>query len=265
MKRMRNTAVVLGGLALLFSWAGKPKEEMNKTAAVPAFGAGEELSYHVHYGPLSAGNATFKIDNGLYSLNGNDVFHIKVSGRSAGMVDFMFKVKDEYETYMDIDELVPLKMVKNVKEGSYKDQDIVYFDQTKKVAVGKRGKTDIAEKTQDIVSAIYYARSTDMTNAKVGDIFPVNFYMDGKNYQLRFRYVGKEEIETEVGTFRTLVVKPQLLEGRVFKDQEALTLWVSDDQNKIPLRAESSIFVGSVKMDLVSFKNLRNPLTAKIK
>lgn len=262
--KIRLSIIFLLGFSAI-GFAANPREQKKSAAATPAFGVGEELSYRVHYGPLSAGTAELKIDNSIQSLYGSDVYHIKMTGKSAGMVDFMFKVKDEYETFMDVNDLVPVKMIKNVREGGYKDQDVVVFDQQKKVAIGKRGKTDITDKTQDILSALYYARSTDMSTAKIGDVFPVNFYMDGKSYQLRFRYVSREDLETDLGTFHTLVVKPQLLEGRVFKDQEALTLWVTDDQNKVPLRAESSIFVGSVKMDLISMKNLRNPVQSKVK
>ena len=89
--------------------------------------------------------------------------------------------------------------------------------------------------------------------------------MDGQMYTLRFKYTGRETIKTDAGTFKALVIKPQLIQGRVFKDEEALTLWVSDDENKLPLLVESDIFVGSIKAELVSYKNVKNPLTAKIK
>jgi hypothetical protein len=182
------------------------------------------------------------------------------------MVDMMFKVKDQFESYMDEEALIPWKATKNVREGGYKAIDLVLFDHENGIANSSvKGKLEIGERTQDIASAIYFARSTDMTNAKPGDVFPVNFYMDGKNYPLRFKYVGKEVLKTDLGTFRTLKVKPQLLEGRVFKDTDALTLWVTDDENKVPIRAESEIFVGSIKMDLAGFSGLRNPFSAKVK
>ena len=105
----------------------------------------------------------------------------------------------------------------------------------------------------------------DLTNAKPGDVFPVPFYLDGKTYELRFKFDGREVIKTNLGTFKTIKVKPQLIEGRVFKDNDALTLWVTDDDNKIPLRVESDIFVGSVKADLEEFSGLKNALSSKIK
>jgi hypothetical protein len=152
-----------------------------------------------------------------------------------------------------------------VREGKYKDSDFIIFDQKNGVATSKRGKVDIQEQTQDIVSAIYFARTTNMSNAKIGDVFPVNFYMDAENYQLRFKFVKRETIKTDAGTFKALVIKPQLLKGRVFKDEEALTLWVSDDENKIPLMVESDIFVGSVKAELTNYSGLRNATSAKVK
>ncbi len=231
-----------------------------------AFTYGERLKYNVYYGIINGGKAEFQVSNDPAKVNNRNTYHIKVFGRSTGMVDVMFKVKDQFETYMDEEALIPWKATKNVREGNYKMIDLVLFDHERGVASSsQKGKVEIAERTQDVVSAIYYARSTDMTNAKPGDVFPVNFYMDGQNYRLRFKFVSREVLKTDAGTFRTLKVKPQLLEGRVFKDSDALTLWVTDDENKVPIRAESEIFVGSIKMDLEAYSGLRSPMTAKLK
>lgn len=243
----------------------QPKYEITKVTNT-AFTYGEKLTYKVYYGLINGGTAEFEVGDKPAKVNNRNTYYIKVFGKSTGMVDMMFKVKDQFESYMDEEALIPWKATKNVREGGYKAIDLVLFDHENGIANShQKGKLEIGERTQDIASAIYFARSTDMTNAKPGDVFPVNFYMDGKNYPLRFKYVGKEIIKTSLGTFRTLKVKPQLLEGRMFKDTDALTLWVTDDENKVPVRAESEIFVGSVKMDLASFSGLRNPLTSKIK
>lgn len=243
---------------------GKKYEITKRTNT--AFTYGEKLKYKVYYGLINGGTAEMEIADKPEKVNGRNTYYIKVFGKSTGMVDMMFKVKDQFESYLDEEALVPWKAVKNVREGGYKAIDLIMFDHENGVANSyHKGKTDIAERTQDVASAIYYARSTDMTNAKPGDVFPVNFYLDGKNYNLRFKFVGRENIKTDVGTFRTLKVKPQLLQGRVFKDSDALTLWVTDDENKVPIRAESEIFVGAIKMDLMQYSGLRNPVLAKIK
>jgi len=235
-----------------------------------AFTYGEKLDYRIHYGPLTGGHAHFEVAHFEVAakpveVNNRKSYHIKVDGKSAGMVDVMFKVRDTYESYVDEEAIIPWKCIKKVKEGGYTDSDFILFDQVNGFATSRRGKVDIAQQTQDVVSAIYFARTTDMSNAKIGDIFPVNFYMDAENFQLRFKFVGRETVKTDVGTFKALIIKPQLIKGRVFKDDEALTLWVSDDENKVPLMVESDIFVGSIKAELIGYANLKNPITAKLK
>jgi hypothetical protein len=230
-----------------------------------AFTYGEKLDYRIHYGPLTGGHAHFEVASKPVEVNNRKAYHIKVDGKSAGMVDVMFKVRDTYESYVDEEAIIPWKCIKKVKEGGYTDSDFILFDQVNGFATSRRGKVDIAQQTQDVVSAIYFARTTDMSNARIGDIFPVNFYMDAENFQLRFKFVGRETVKTDVGTFKALVIKPQLIKGRVFKDDEALTLWVSDDENKVPLMVESDIFVGSIKAELIGYANLKNPTTAKLK
>jgi hypothetical protein len=247
-----------------------PKEKKSKPYEIikvknTAFTYGEKLDYRVHYGPLTGGYAHFEIDSKPAEVNNRKAYHIKVDGKSAGMVDVMFKVRDQYESYVDEEAIMPWKCIKKVKEGGYTDSDFILFDQQNGFATSRRGKVDIAQQTQDVVSAIYFARTTNMSNAKVGDIFPLNFYMDAENYQLRFKYAGKEVIKTDAGTFNTLIIKPQLIKGRVFREDEALTLWVTDDENKIPIMVESDIFVGAIKAELISYKNIKNPLTSKIK
>ncbi len=99
--------------------------------------------------------------------------------------------------------------------------------------------------------------ANEIIGAKPGEVFPVPFYLDGKTYELRFKFEKRENLKTELGTFRTIKVKPQLIEGRVFKDNEALTLWVTDDDNKIPIRVESDIFVGSIKVDIDEMSGIK--------
>lgn len=245
-----------------------PKDEVLyelKPAINNAFTFGERLKYRIHYGLLTGGYADFEVSDKPVSLNERETYHIKVKGKTTGLVDAMFNVKDEFETYMDTEALVPWKAIKNVKEGNYKDLDVILFDHRRRLAQSKKGTLQIPEGTKDIISSIYYARSLDMTHAKPGDVFPVTFYLDHKNYEFRFRFLGREVIKTEAGKFNAIKVKPQVIEGRVFKDQEAITMWVTDDENKIPLLVESEIWVGSLKAQLVEMSGMRNVVSSKLK
>lgn len=264
--------VIIFAAFILFARVGQnqtqpAQETLYELKPLPntAFTFGERLTYRIHYGVMNGGNAYFEVDDKPHPVGVRQTYRLKVHGKSTGLVDMMFKVRDEYESYMDVEALVPWKATKNVREGGYRDTDFIIFDHLRRVASSRRGQLAIPEGTKDLISSIYYARTLDMTNAKPGDVFPVTFYLDHKNYEFRFKFIGRETIDTDLGKFKALKVKPQVIEGRVFKDQEAITMWVTDDENKIPLRVQSEIWVGSLKADLVEMKGIRNPLTSKVK
>lgn len=230
-----------------------------------AFTFGEKLTYRVHYGVLNGGTANFEVSDQPVMVGDRQTYYIKAYGKSAGLVDMMFKVKDEFESYLDVEAMVPWKATKKIKEGSYTDSDFIIFDHRRRVASSRKGNISIPEGTKDIISSIYYARSLDMTNAKPGDMFPVACYLDQQNYEFRFKFLGRETIEVDAGTFKALKVRPQVIKGRVFKDSDAITMWVTDDENKIPLLLKTDLWVGSLKLEINAMKGVKNPMTAKIK
>lgn len=228
-----------------------------------AFKPGEVLTYRMHYGLLNAGGAVLEVKPDLIEVNGRKVYHIVGSGFTTGAADVFFKVRDRYETYMDKDALLPWLFVRRVDEGGYKfSQDYVFNHYTKKVDVGNNQKFDIPTGIQDMVSAFYSARNLDLSNAKEGDIFSLNCFLDKEIWPLKIRYIGKEVITTDMGKMRALKFRPIVQKGRVFKKEEDLNVWISDDKNHVPLRCKADVLVGSIKMDITSARNLANPLSS---
>lgn len=224
-----------------------------------AFKEGEILTYRMHYGALNAGVAILEVKPNLIEVNGRKVYHIVGSGYTIGSTDWFFKVRDRYETYMDKDALLPWLFVRRVDEGGYKfNQDYVFNHYTKKVDVGNGEKFDIPVGVQDMVSAFYSARNLDLSHAKEGDLFTLDCFVDKELWPMKIKFVGKEEIETDIGTYRCLKFRPIVQKGRVFKKDEDLTVWISDDDNHIPMRVQAKVIVGSIKMDITGVKNLAN-------
>lgn len=242
---------------------GSTKSKVNNFA----FTYGEKLEYRMHYGPFNAGYATLQIMPQPVLVNGRKTFNIKCSARSSRTIDIMVnKVRNDYETYIDEELMVPYKYAKTVEEGKFKDSDFAIFDHEKKIISAKKGSVqDIPINVQDLVSVYYWTRLWDVKNATVGDTYPCNFYMDGKVYNYSIKYLGKEIIKTDVGRFNTIKVRPQVKTGDFFRSEDSLTIWVTDDDNHIVLKAESEVFIGAVALTLVDYKNLKNPLTSKVK
>ena len=229
-----------------------------------AFKEGEVLTYRLHYGIIDAGVAILEVKPAVMEISGRQVYHVVGNGYSKGTFDWFFKVRDRYETFIDKDAMVPWMFVRRVDEGGVKfSQDYVFNHYTKKVDVGGGEKFDVPVGIQDMLSAFYAARNLDFSAAKEGDIFALNSFIDKELWPVKMRFIGKETIKCDIGTYKCLKFAPIVQKGRVFKSEEDLTVWITDDKNHIPLRAQAKILVGSVKMDITAANNLANE-TSKV-
>jgi hypothetical protein len=211
---------------------------------------------------FGAGEANFTTP--LEKVAGKPVYHITGDGKTYSFYDNFFKVRDKYETFIDTATLQPLRFIRNVYEGGYKKYENVTFNKTTNSAITNQGVYKVPECVQDVLSAVYYSRNIDFNKHKVGDKIEFSMFLDNEVYQMYLRYLGKETIKTKYGKFRAIKFKPLLIKGTIFEGGEKMTVWVSDDKNHIPLRIESPISVGSVKIDMISYRNLRYPLTSLI-
>jgi hypothetical protein len=231
-----------------------------------AFLPNEVLTYNVFYSVIgiyvNAGTATFTTT--LEKLNDRPVYHAVGEGHSNSSYDWIFKVRDRYESYFDTTHLQPLKFIRNVDEGGYKKTENVTFDQQNNIANTTKGVFKIPNCIQDVLSAVYYARNIDYNKYKVEDKIPFDMFLDNEVYNLYIRYLGKEVVKTRYGKFNAVKFSPLLVKGTIFEGGEKMTVWVSDDPNHIPLRIESPIVIGSIKVDMMQYRNLRYPLSSKI-
>jgi hypothetical protein len=231
-----------------------------------AFLKNEILTYNVFYSVIgiyiNAGTATFSTS--LEKINNKPVYHAVGEGHTNSRYDWIFKVRDRYETYIDTLTLQPLKFIRNVDEGGYKKLENVTFDRANNLATTTKGVYKVPDCIQDVISAVYYARNINFSKYKVDDRIPFTMFLDNEVYNLYIRYLGKEVIKTRYGKFNAIKFKPLLVKGTIFEGGEKMNVWVSDDPNHIPLRIESPIVIGSVKVDMMQYRNLRYPLSSKI-
>jgi len=231
-----------------------------------AFSANEFLVYNVFYSVIglyvNAGTATFTTR--LERLDNKPVYHVIGAGNSNSSYDWVFKVRDRYESYFDTTYLQPIKFIRNVDEGGYKKNENVTFNRQSNTATTTSGVFKVPNCVQDVLSSIYYARNIDFNRYKMDDKIPFSMFLDNQVYNLYIRYLGKETVKTRYGKFRAIKFKPLLVKGTIFEGGEKMTVWVSDDPNHIPLRIESPIAVGSIKVDMMQYRNLRYPLSSTV-
>jgi hypothetical protein len=231
-----------------------------------AFIAGEVVTMKVFYNTLGmyvgAGEATFTTT--LERFNGRTAYHCLGEGKNYPFFDNFFKVRDRYETYIDTATMLPMKFIRNVDEGGHKIYNNVTFNQGTGTAISTNGVFKTSKCIQDVISAIYYARNINFNKYKPGDKIPFDMFLDDEVYHLYLRYMGKETVKTQYGKFKAIRFKPLLVKGTIFEGGEKMNAWVSDDPNHLLLRVESPVSVGSIKVDMYGYKNLRYPLTSLI-
>lgn len=227
-----------------------------------AFTNNEKLEFRVHYGLINAASIVFEVGPTLVQKYDRKCFNVKAEGKTLKSFDWAYKVRDKFETYIDAEAIAPISYNKSVQEDKYTDNDLVTFKHNSKKLFGVKGILDMPVYTHDVISSIYYVRNIDFTKSKVGDKFPLDVYLDNKIYNLGFKYAGKETISTDIGKVKCIKLVPTLIVDRVFKDQEDMTVWISDDENKIPIRVKAKIMVGSIKVDLTSYSGLKNDFKA---
>ncbi|MGB5263428.1 MAG: DUF3108 domain-containing protein [Lutimonas sp.] len=227
------------------------------------FKKGESLTYQVSYGLVNAGIAKLELKKEF--LDGRNYLHIVGTGVTTGITDFFFKVEDRYESYFDPETLRPYRFIRKIKEGGHTKDKEIYFDFMKEEAKVINHKKKITEyfpiekDILDMLFSAYYFRAMDFTTLKENDVIDLKMFYDETTYPFQLKVLGRELVKTKFGKISCLKVIPLVERGRIFKERESLTLWFSDDENKIPIKLKASILVGSIDMELENYSGLAHP------
>ncbi len=234
-----------------------------------AYDVGEWFKFRIHYGFVNAGYATLEVKESV--LNTKKVFHVVGKGYTTGMSKFFFNVDDTYESFIDKETRNPDQFIRKINEGGYKIDQQGFFNQAANQILVKdyKYKTEktivIPSNSQDIISTFYYLRNhPKIDKIKPGESIAIDMFFDDESTKFKLKFIGREDISTKFGTVPTMVFRPLVQSGRIFKEQESLTVWISDDDNKLPIRIKAELTVGSIKADIDAFKGLKNPFKVKV-
>lgn len=229
-----------------------------------AFDVGEWFKFRIHYGLVNAGYATLEVKEATKS--GKKVFHAVGNGYTTGMTKFFFKVNDDYQSYFDKKTGQPYQFIRKINEGGYTKNQEGFFNQSANNVLVKDYKKNtektisVPENVQDIVSSFYFLRNhPTIDKLKPGESIAIDMFFDDETTKFKLKFMGREVLKTKFGKVNAMIFRPYVQAGRVFKEEESLTVWISDDENRIPLRIKASLAVGSLKADLEGYKGLIHP------
>lgn len=247
-----------------------PSSEATRTIPNTSFERGEVLQYKVHYGLITAAEAVIEVDEAVHRVNERPCYRATVTGRTTGAFDSFLRVRDTWRSYIDTTSILPQRFFRNIEERNYRKRETVDFDHVRDVAnveSHKKDKNDVKKGTfklpnnvQDLVSGFYYLRTLNYDQRRPGEVIKVQGFFDEDVFNMDVVYKGRETVETKAGVIRAIRLVPKMPSNKLFKGENAISVFLSDDRNKIPVLIQAEMFVGSVKVDMYKYKGLRNRL-----
>lgn len=268
---MKHSGLIVS-LVALFAFSGE-RNDVYKVVKNDSFSRGEVLYYKMSYGILNIGKGTVKIHENFYRVNDRQCYKLDVFGKTVGLVDWVADVDDQWGAYIDTAAIVPHIAYRKIREGKYKKDEITNFDHAQqKIEVKqidqKTGKYkepkyynyEKPAQMRDMIGGFLYLRTLDLSKINVGDSIQIKGFFEDEFYKMNIIYNGKATIRTKVGKVRCLVFKPVMPDNKVFDGENSITVWFSDDKNRVPIKVSAKMFIGSAGVELTSYGALRNPL-----
>lgn len=259
MRKLLLSGVVFVLLASGFTVLNTYRRVVNNS-----FGPGEHIEYRVHYGFLNAAEAIVDVSPTLYKVNDRPCYRVNVDGRTVGAFDMVTRIRDTWRSYIDTSAILPQKFYSNLQENKYrKEENITFNHASNTVKAEERTERDVfnvPDNVHDFISGYYYLRTIDFNRLGSGQVIEMPAFYDDTVYNMRIRYRGRTTIKTKDGRINVLKLNPILPENGLFKAEESIRIYVSDDANKVPVKVEVDLWVGSMVMDMRRNSGLKQPL-----
>lgn len=253
--------VVFALAVTAFLTSSKPTGKVFTAAYFP----GEQIRYRVHYGFFNAGEAYMRLTDKYYLVNNKVCFRAEIIGNSTGAFDKMIRIRDVWGSYFDSVNFQPQKSFRSIQENKYRKREETYYDyNANRARVIAENDTpevvNVVPAIQDMVSGYYFLRLQNYNHLRKNDTLKLFGIFEDKTYNFNIIYLGKTRIKTKFGKSNTFVISPIMPENKLFKGAHPIRMWISDDQNRIPLKIEAELLLGSVELDITDYANLKYPI-----
>ncbi|MFM6915824.1 MAG: DUF3108 domain-containing protein [Aquirufa sp.] len=249
---MKNQTLVI--FLLLGTFLSLSAQENN------ALLAGENLKYRIHLGFINAAEATIKSSSATSTIGDQTTRKVEIEGKTTGVLELFSPLRDYWSAQIDTETLLPLKTEMRKREGRYRKEETVLYQMDKGFAKitspqNKPVSSTLAgpKELLDLISAYYFLRSKPVADKKPGSRWSAQVLVDSKIYELVLVVRSRETIETEAGSKSSIKTNILLPKNNLFKEEDAIRLWISDDEYQVPLKVQVNLKIGFLTIDLVDY------------
>jgi hypothetical protein len=243
-----------------FTWRSSPNS---------AFRAGEDLQYVLKWGVITGGRSTLSIPQ-MEKVGSREAYHVVSEAQTTGIADVFYKTRDRNETWLDAESLVTLRLEKHIREGKYKVEAAIEFDQETHRYRDYSNRLDkgtseyaegvIPDYVMDVLGSLYYVRTLPL---EVGKSYTMDVYEGKKIWPLVVNVRKIEKVHVPAGKFTCFRVEPVLREPGIFVSKgKKLEVWLTTDERRIPVQMRSEVAIGHVAAELVKYQLEGDPAAA---
>ncbi|MDX2129191.1 MAG: DUF3108 domain-containing protein [Chloroherpetonaceae bacterium] len=230
-----------------------------------AYHTGEKLEFRIKYTGITAVTTEISVPKDTV-IRGQDCYHIVYTAKTVPFFENFFPVNDRYESIIHKEGQYPMYFRQQIREGKFSHDDEVEFFHESAIARSYHHNKDFPMEafTQDVISAYFFVRTLNLRSYKNDDVITIQNFSSDKSFPLIIKVRNRDLLETEIGTVRTIVLEPLVQGQGLFKSEGKILVWVTDDENKVPVKISMKVPVGSLYAEIISATGLKNPITSKL-
>lgn len=234
------TRLIIAGLFLFFGALQVQSKEI-------------KVRFNLKFGFVKGGEAEMVISDTIF--NGRPALHYHVLGKTTGLANKLYGVYDIYETYVDAETHLPVKTIRNVKEGSYRRyNETLFYHDVDSINSQRSGWRKVPDNLVDIISVFFYfVNKNPFENLQPGDAVVYPTINADKISDVSIKYLREEKIKTDIGKINCYVLSPTVRKGKVLKRSDGIRFYLSKDE-KVPVFIEFDMRVGSLKAVIKSYR-----------
>jgi hypothetical protein len=217
-------------------------------AQIKLLNPGEQLLYTLQFNFIRMGEGSLSV-NEDQSIDGVSAHHVTFAARTSKFADRIFKVRDKVDIWLDKDDLTSLKIIKKIREGDYHKNFYTVLDYDNSYAITNNDTITLMGRVRDPYSLLFYLRTIPL---EVGQILDFTTLDNKKITSFQVIVEGRETVETPSGSYYCKIIRPFRDGKSLLKNKGDMIIWLSDDEQSIPIQIQIKLNFGSMLLQLKS-------------
>lgn len=249
---MRRLSPVLAGAGAVVALALAAREvaqagatAFRQDSLLPLpFAVGERMEYDVKFGMFRVGRASMEVVR-IDTVRDEPVFHVAFTVRGRAI---FYSLSDSLQSWFSVRDLTSRRFTQDTNDnGTYRVNRYEIHPELGFYVQNARDTLATTAQPLDDASFFYFARTLPL---EVGRTYTLPRYFKPDRNPVTLHVLGRDTVNTPYGRFAAVAIRPTFKSRGLFSEGGQATVWLSDDEYRIPVAIRTRLSVGSLTMNL---------------